>query len=207
MLRPAIGYGVTENFKVSVSAPLGLKAEPLAASRLSAFTSMMVDFEGTAIWRFHGQDTGIGSRVESALIQMEHSIGVAKSCGPLGDYLSLFTSFGTLLCCALASLLVLLGMGATVAGLLSAVPSLVTLSQHKNWVFLISGSMIGGNFLYTYLLAPHLRGRGQPCSVSAHEACTTARTLSRFGALDFRHHLRDRLFQRLFIGSAVNAFR
>ena len=68
MLRRAIGYGVAENFKVSVSAPLGLKAEPLAASRLSAFTSMMGDFEGTAIWRFHRRDTGIGSRVESALI-------------------------------------------------------------------------------------------------------------------------------------------
>ena len=68
MFRPALGYGVTENFKVSISAPLVLKAEPFAASRLSAFTSMMGDFEGTAIWRFHRQDTGIGSRVESALI-------------------------------------------------------------------------------------------------------------------------------------------
>ena len=68
MFRPALGYGITENFKVSVSAPLVLKAEPFAPSRLSAFTSMMGDFEGTAIWRFHRQDTGIGSRVESALI-------------------------------------------------------------------------------------------------------------------------------------------
>ncbi len=110
---------------------------------------------------------------------MDHSIDIAKSRGPLWDYLSLFTSLGTLLCCALPSLLVLLGMGATVAGLLSAVPSLVTLSQHKNWVFLIAGSMIGGNFLYTYLLAPNLRGKGQACSVSAPEACTTASKFSR----------------------------
>ena len=110
---------------------------------------------------------------------MEHSIGMAKSRGPLWDYLSLFTSLGTLLCCALPSLLVLAGMGATVASFLSAVPSLVTLSQHKNWVFLIAGSLIGGNFLYTYVLAPHLRGQGQACSVAAPEACTTASTFSR----------------------------
>ena len=110
---------------------------------------------------------------------MEHSIGMAKSRGPLWDYLSLFTSLGTLLCCALPSLLVLLGMGATVAGFLSAFPSLVTLSRHKNWVFLIAGSLIGGNFIYTYLLAPHLRDQGQACSVSAPEACATASTFSR----------------------------
>ena len=54
------------------------------------------------------------------------------------SYLSLFTSFGTLLCCALPSLLVLLGLGATVASFLAAVPSLVTLSRHKDWVFAIS---------------------------------------------------------------------
>jgi hypothetical protein len=47
------------------------------------------------------------------------------------SFLSLFTSFGTLLCCALPSLLVLLGLGATVASLLSAAPWLVSLSHHK----------------------------------------------------------------------------
>lgn len=108
---------------------------------------------------------------------MEHSLDIAKSRGPLWDYLSLFTSLGTLVCCALPSLLVLVGMGATVASFLSAVPSLVTLSQHKNWVFLIAGSLIGGNLIYTYALAPPLRG--QACPVSAPEACTTARTFSR----------------------------
>ncbi|HZO52964.1 MAG TPA: hypothetical protein VFB63_09615 [Bryobacteraceae bacterium] len=68
MFRPALGYGVTENFKVAVSAPVGLKTEPFAPSRMSAFTSMSGDFEGTAIWRFHRKDTGIGSRFESAAI-------------------------------------------------------------------------------------------------------------------------------------------
>jgi len=68
MFRPAIGYGVTENFKVAASAPVSLKTEPFAPSRMSAFTSMSGDFEGTAIWRFHRKDTGVGSRFESAAI-------------------------------------------------------------------------------------------------------------------------------------------
>src|SRR4051794_30710805 len=68
MFRPALGYGVTENLKVSISAPVVFKAQPLPPSRMSAFTSMTGDFEGTAIWRFHRQDTGVGSRFESAAI-------------------------------------------------------------------------------------------------------------------------------------------
>ena len=43
------------------------------------------------------------------------------------SYLSLFTSVGTLLCCALPSLLVLFGLGATVAFVLSEAPWLVSM--------------------------------------------------------------------------------
>ena len=102
-----------------------------------------------------------------------------RSRSALLNYLSLFTSFGTLLCCALPSLLVLLGLGATVAGFLSAVPWLVTLSHHKNWVFLVSGILIGGNFVYTYALAPKLRPQGAACTPDAPEACEQASILSR----------------------------
>ena len=75
-------------------------------------------------------------------------------------YLSLFTSFGTLLCCALPSLLVLFGLGATVASFLSAAPWLVTLSRHKVWVFSGAGVLIAANFVYVYTVAPHLRNFG-----------------------------------------------
>ena len=68
MFRPSLGYGITEDLKISVSAPVVFKAEPFSPSRLSAFTSMSGDFEGTAIWRIHRQDTGVGSRFESAVI-------------------------------------------------------------------------------------------------------------------------------------------
>ena len=95
------------------------------------------------------------------------------------SYLSLFTSFGTLLCCALPSLLVLLGLGATVASFLSAVPWLVTLSHHKNWVFVVAGVLIGTNLIYTSVLAPKLRDTGAACPPDGPEACEQASTLSR----------------------------
>jgi mercuric ion transport protein len=95
------------------------------------------------------------------------------------SYLSLFTSFGTLLCCALPSLLVLLGLGATVASFLSAVPWLVTLSHHKNWVFGVSGALIAGNFVYTYVLAPRLLVRGMGCATDGPDACVRASRTSR----------------------------
>ena len=75
------------------------------------------------------------------------------------SFLSLFTSLGTLLCCALPSLLVLFGLGATVATVLSEVPWLVALSHHKHWVFIVAGLLITGNFVYVYVVAPKLQMR------------------------------------------------
>ena len=94
-------------------------------------------------------------------------------------FLSLFTSFGTLICCALPSLLVLFGLGATVASFLSAAPWLVTLSRHKAWVFAGSGILIAMNFAYVYALAPRLRGADQTCSADEPTVCGTADCISR----------------------------
>src|SRR5437764_1420776 len=95
------------------------------------------------------------------------------------SYLSLFTSLGTLLCCALPSLLVLLGLGATVASTLSALPWLVTLSHHKAWVFTIAGSMISANFVYVYAVAPRLQMNDGACDPADPAACQAASRLSR----------------------------
>jgi hypothetical protein len=57
-------------------------------------------------------------------------------------WLSLFASFGTLLCCALPIGLVALGLGATVAAISSNLPFLVTLTVHKGWVFAASGALL-----------------------------------------------------------------
>ncbi|MFQ5798686.1 MAG: hypothetical protein ACE5H0_08340 [Bacteroidota bacterium] len=63
---------------------------------------------------------------------------------------SLFTSFSTLLCCALPTLLVTLGLGAVVATTVSSFPLLITLSQNKEWMFLGAGIAIAVNFYLMY---------------------------------------------------------
>jgi mercuric ion transport protein len=94
------------------------------------------------------------------------------------DYVALFSSFGTLLCCALPSLLVLFGLGATVASVLAAAPWLVRLSHHKLWVFGISGALIAANFVYLYALVPRLQRSAQPCAPK-DSACGRASRFSK----------------------------
>lgn len=95
------------------------------------------------------------------------------------SYLSLFTSLSTLLCCALPSLFVLFGLGATVASVLSQAPWLVTMSRHKHWVFLIAGFLIAGNFVYVYRVAPRLQAKHGACDPNDPAACRTASHFSR----------------------------
>ena len=94
------------------------------------------------------------------------------------NYFSLFSSFSTLICCALPSVLVLLGMGTTVASLLSAAPWLVSLSRHKIWTFSIAGILISMSFLMTYLVAPRLR-RGESCEADDPTACGKVSRMSK----------------------------
>ncbi|MFM9835565.1 MAG: hypothetical protein ACKVOA_05640 [Methylophilaceae bacterium] len=56
--------------------------------------------------------------------------------------LSLFTSGGTLICCALPATLVGLGAGAAMSSLVSNVPQLVWFSEHKIGVFLFAALML-----------------------------------------------------------------
>lgn len=58
------------------------------------------------------------------------------------SWLSVFTSGSTLICCALPALLVALGAGAALSGLVSAVPQIVWLSEHKAAVFGFAGAML-----------------------------------------------------------------
>ena len=92
------------------------------------------------------------------------------------SYFSLFTSLSTLLCCALPSLLVLVGLGATVASALSALPWLVTLSRHKTWTFGISGVLIVASFINMYWLMPRFN---RACSADDPSACAEASRISK----------------------------
>jgi hypothetical protein len=85
--------------------------------------------------------------------------------------LSLFGSLSTLLCCALPALLVSLGMGAAVAGLVTAVPQLVWLSEHKNVLFPVCGlALAGAGYL-------QWRARNEACPIDPKlaEACRETR--------------------------------
>ncbi len=94
------------------------------------------------------------------------------------NYFSLFSSFSTLICCALPSILVLLGLGTTVASLLSAAPWLVSLSRHKIWTFSIAGTLIAVSFVMTYVIAPRLQ-QGEVCEADDPTTCGEVSKLSR----------------------------
>ena len=66
------------------------------------------------------------------------------------SWLLLFTTSGTLLCCALPITLVSLGMGTVVATMASSTPWLIALSQYKLWMFLVSGILIGLSIYAVY---------------------------------------------------------
>ena len=87
---------------------------------------------------------------------------------------SLFTSAGTLICCALPALFVSLGMGATLAGLTSAFPAIIWLSRYKLWIFGIAAIMItiAGIMMW--------RARNMPCPADPQQAraCSILRKVS-----------------------------
>lgn len=91
------------------------------------------------------------------------------------NYLTLFSSMSTLLCCALPSLLVSLGMGAALAGLVSDFPQLIWLSEHKVLLFVISGLLLAGNGLLLW------KTRNAPCPIDLNqrEACLSGRKYSK----------------------------
>ena len=89
-------------------------------------------------------------------------------------WLTLFTSMGTLVCCALPILLVSLGLGSTVAALTSGFPLLITLSEHKAWVFALSGGLL---LLTGWLL--YRPGRVCPTEPALNDLCTRAQRWNR----------------------------
>jgi mercuric ion transport protein len=116
-----------------------------------------------------------GSAAHNGLVRAEVAPPAQREHRVLG-YLSLFTSVGTLLCCALPSLLVLLGLGATVASVLASAPWLVAVSRHKSWVFATSAILIAGNFYYVYRLAPRLLVRSGACAIDDPTCARATRT-------------------------------
>lgn len=88
--------------------------------------------------------------------------------------LSLFASGSTLVCCALPALLVALGAGAALSSLVSVLPQLVWLSEHKEALFVFAGLMLAGSGWMQW------RNRHAPCPIDVRQrdACMRTRRAS-----------------------------
>ncbi len=89
-------------------------------------------------------------------------------------FLTLFTSFSTLACCALPALFISLGAGTALIGLLNAMPQLIWLSEHKTGLFILAGVMLAVSGIARYL------NRNAPCPADPDqaEACNRLRRTS-----------------------------
>jgi len=89
-------------------------------------------------------------------------------------FFSLFTSTGTLICCALPALLVSIGAGAVMAGIIDVFPQITWLGKNKVWVFSFAAMMIAVSGYMQW------RARRLPCPVDPikAKACNRTRRIS-----------------------------
>jgi hypothetical protein len=95
---------------------------------------------------------------------------VAARPGLGSALLALVTSSGTLVCCTLPALLVSVGAGAALSSLVSTVPQLVFLSEHKAWVFGVAAAMLALAGVVQW------RNRYAPCPVDPALRASCLRT-------------------------------
>ena len=83
--------------------------------------------------------------------------------------LALAASSGTLVCCVLPAVMVALGAGASLAGLVTAFPQLVWLSEHKPLVFGTAFALLALSGIVQW------RARSLPCPTEPRLAAACAR--------------------------------
>ena len=105
---------------------------------------------------------------------MENNKEVSRWRQTILPSLSLFTSLGTLLCCALPALLVTLGMGATLAGIIGVAPWVTALTKYKTVIFIVAGILI------VLAGAMQWQARNAPCPAdeAKAKACSRMRKIS-----------------------------
>ncbi|MEM7617675.1 MAG: hypothetical protein AAF195_04780 [Pseudomonadota bacterium] len=89
---------------------------------------------------------------------------------------SLFSSVGTIICCALPALMVTIGMGATLAGVISAAPWLTAISEYKTHIFTGAAIMLSVSLLLQFLW----RHSACPADPTKAKACGNLRKISWF---------------------------
>jgi hypothetical protein len=70
---------------------------------------------------------------------------------------ALLASSATLVCCVLPAVFVMIGAGAALAGLVTAIPQLIWLSEHKPLVFISAGALLAISGIALWA------GRRAPC--------------------------------------------
>lgn len=90
------------------------------------------------------------------------------------SFLALFTSTGTLLCCALPATITALAGGAALVSFTTNFPWLIEIAAQKGWIFLVSGLMIAlsGTLIF--------RPKGKvACSIAGGDGCAVAGRLTK----------------------------
>jgi hypothetical protein len=80
------------------------------------------------------------------------------------EILTILSSFSTLVCCALPAALISIGAGAALASVVTTVPQLVWLSEHKIPLFVFAGLMLALSGFSGY------RNRNAPCPTDPAQA-------------------------------------
>ncbi|GMT50294.1 MAG: hypothetical protein IEMM0008_1833 [bacterium] len=87
----------------------------------------------------------------------------------LTSFLALFTSTGTLLCCALPAAIATVAGGAAVTTFVTTFPWLIPFSHYKGWIFLFAGIMIVLSGIITFRPQSKI-----VCSVTGGIGCEVA---------------------------------
>ncbi|NIA29917.1 MAG: hypothetical protein GWP06_08420 [Actinobacteria bacterium] len=92
----------------------------------------------------------------------------------LTSFLALFTSTGTLLCCALPAAIAAVAGGAAVGAFVSTFPWLISISHYKGWIFSIALLLIVFSGILTF--RPH---GTLACSITGGQGCKVAGRFSK----------------------------
>jgi len=105
--------------------------------------------------------------VNAPTAPLRRNLGVAVA--------TLVAGGGTLICCVLPAVMVALGAGASLAALLTAVPQLIWLSEHKGMVFGLAGILLA----FSGVLIERARFLPCPTDAASIESCARLRRASR----------------------------
>lgn len=90
------------------------------------------------------------------------------------NFLALFGSTGTLICCAIPAALAALAGGTAILSYISLFPWVIPLSRRKGWIFLVAGILIALNGVLTF------RPQGKlACAITGGKGCELAGSFSK----------------------------